>query len=91
MVSVSESESEGMPSAVGRPGCPPASPSVPGLVSSAGGLDSFHTPPRAKPLSPSDPNTVERHVEPFDPANSRALASRLFVVTQRSPMSLLMG
>ena len=77
VVSDSESESEGMPSAVGSPGCPPASPSEPGLVSSAGGLGPFHTPPRAKPLSPSDPNTVEPYVEPFDPATSRAFGQPL--------------
>ena len=44
VVSDSESESEGMPSAVGSPGCPPASPPEPGLVSSAGGLGPFRTP-----------------------------------------------
>ena len=31
VVSDSESESEGMPSAVGSPGCPPASPPEPGF------------------------------------------------------------
>ena len=55
VVSDSESEPEGMPSAVGSSCCLPASPSEPGLVGSAGGIGPVLPPPRAKAMSSSAP------------------------------------
>ena len=77
VLSDSDSEAEGRLSAVGSSPRLPASPSVPGLGSSADGLGPFPSSPKARGLSSSDPNADEPYVEPFDPATSRAFGQPL--------------
>ena len=74
VLSDSDSEAEGMPSAVDSS---PRLPAGPGLGSSARGLGPFLFPPKARGLSSSDPNAGGPYVEPFDPTTSRAFGQPL--------------
>ena len=77
VVSDSDSEEQGKLSAVGSSPRLPASPSGPGLGSSADGLGPVPSSPRIKGLPSPDPSVDEPYVEPFDPATSRAFGQPL--------------
>ena len=74
VVSETESEPEGTPSAVDSSSFPPASP---GSSSSAGGIGPMRRPHKSKALPSSAADTCEPSVEPFDPATSRAFGQPL--------------
>ena len=74
VVSETESEPEGTPSAVDSSSFPPASP---GSSSSAGGIGPMRRPHKSKTFPSSAADTCEPSVEPFDPATSRAFGQPL--------------